>query len=388
MPVTHAVVFDLRSIWVTEFARALSTRVATTGLRPVIDAVGLLHRAARPLEREGALEIFSCRLQRGWWRSALLSESRKLEAFVRSRAPFTPETCVIFTSPHYASVADAFRECTRAYYVSDNFRACFPNEQVIATLEMRLAEKVNHVFPNSDRIRRFFTEEAGIEDHRVTVIPNGVRSENIPPAPLEVPSEPPAEMPPVPRPWALVMGNLAANTDWPLLQAVIGETPWLNWVLVGPTDMPCASQEHERIRSELLRAIPRVHHLGWQPPAALMGFARACDVAVLPYMKREPTYSGSSTRSYEHFAACRPIVSSDGFAELLERQPLVTVCRSSAEMMAALEKLRRTEFRDGHEAARWQLARNSTWGHRAAAMLEVLNQAKDRPLPSAGLVGG
>ncbi len=375
MPITDAIVFDVRAIWVTEFARALATKIPTIGLRPTIDAMGLLHRAARPVDGDNALKVFSCRLQRGWWRSALLSERRKLVAFVRSQAAMLPTTCVIFTSPHYASVAEAFRECTTAYYVTDNFRACFPDEPAIATLETKLAACVTHVFPNSERIRRFFVDDAKVEDDRVTVIPNGVRGENVLPAPLYAPTDPPAEMPTMPRPWALVMGNLAANTDWPLLEAVIGETPWLSWVFVGPTEMPCASEEHERIRQRLMETRGSAYFLGWQPPVTLKSFARACDVAVLPYLKREPTYSGSSTRSYEHFAACRPILASEGFAELLERQPLVTVCRSVEEMVSALRRLKQSRFRDGHESARWHLARESTWSHRAERMLAVLNQS-------------
>lgn len=375
MGINHAIVFDVRSIWVTEFARALSKQVTTSALRPTIDTVGLLRRSTRPLPGEGDLSVFACRLQRGWWRNALLSERRKLIRFVQAQAQLAPSTCVIFTSPHYASVADGFRECTTAYYVTDNFRACFPDESAIANLEKKLAARVSHVFPNSERIRRFFVDEAKVEADRVTVIANGVRSENIPPAPLETPATPPDEVSMVPRPWALVMGNLAANTDWPLLATVIRDTPWLNWVLVGPTDMPCASQEHERIRRRLLNQESHVRYLGWQPPGKLMNFARACDVAVLPYMKREPTYSGSSTRSYEHFAASRPIVSSEGFAELLERQPLVTLCRSAAEMSSALERLRANEFRDGYESDRWELAKISTWDHRAARMLAVLKAA-------------
>ena len=35
----------------------------------------------------------------------------------------------------------------------------------------------------------------------------------------------------------------------------------------------------------------------------LAAYARAFDVAVLPYRRVEPTYSGSSTRFYEHLAA-------------------------------------------------------------------------------------
>jgi glycosyltransferase involved in cell wall biosynthesis len=373
--ITHAIVFDVRAIWVTEFARALATKISTIGLRPTIDALGLLHRSPRQVDGDGALDIFSCRLQRGWWRNAILSERRKLVEFVRARAALAPTTCVIFTSPHYAAVADAFRECTTAYYVTDNFRACFPDRSAIAALEARLALLVDHVFPNSERIRRFFVDEARVGDERVTVIPNGVRSESIPPSPLYSPMEPPGNLRSIRRPWALVMGNLAANTDWPLLRSVIDKTPWLNWTLVGPAEMPCACKDHERIRQELIEK-ENVRCLGWRPPAELKSIARACDVAVLPYMKREPTYSGSSTRSYEHFAACRPMLASEGFAELLEREPLVTICRSAEEMIGALQSLERSGFRDGHEVKRWEFARTSTWDHRASSMLEVLESAE------------
>lgn len=372
MPISQAIIFDLRSIWVTEFARALALKIPTAGLRPEISSMGLLHRGARLVNGDDVLKIFTCRLQRGWWRTSLLSERRKLVSFVRSRAVMAPSTWVIFTSPHYACVADAFQPCTTAYYVTDNFRACFPDEPAIAALETKLASCVTHVFPNSERIRHFFLDEANVGDERVTVIPNGVRSENIPPAPLDAPSDPPAEMPPVSRPWALVMGNLAANTDWPLLEALISQTSWLHWVFVGPTEMPCASDHHQRIRRRLLETGGRVTFLGWKPPGTLKDYARACDVAVLPYMKREPTYSGSSTRSYEHFAACRPILATEGFAELLERQPLVNICRSAEEMVAALETLKKADFSDGYESARWRLAMDSTWQHRAERMLATL----------------
>lgn len=109
-------------------------------------------------------------------------------------------------------------------------------------------------------------------------------------------------------------------------------------------------------------------------------------VAVLPYIKREHTYPGSSTRSYEHFAACRPILSTKVFAELLERRPLLTMCNSIDKNVSALMTLKQSRFRDGDEVERWQLAKESTWHHRAERMLDVLDQGQgQQPLPRGAL---
>src|ERR1035438_206201 len=68
----------------------------------------------------------------------------------------------------------------------------------------------------------------------------------------------------------------------------------------------------------------RVVFTGGKRYGDLQAYARSLDVAFLPYQRRkEPTYSGSSTRFYEHLAACRPMISTRGFEELLHKEPLL-----------------------------------------------------------------
>jgi hypothetical protein len=104
----------------------------------------------------------------------------------------------------------------------------------------------------------------------------------------------------------------------------------------------------------------------------LKAYARAVDVAVLPYMKREPTFSGSSTRFYEHLAACRPILATDGFAELLDKEPLLRILKTPAEWLGALHELRDQQFRDGVEEQRWRQSQLETWEMRAQHLSEAL----------------
>ena len=93
---------------------------------------------------------------------------------------------------------------------------------------------------------------------------------------------------------------------------------------------------------------------------------------MLPYRKKEPTYSGSSTRFYEHLAACRPMVATRGFAELLEKPPLLELVNTAGEMQLALEQLRSVNFRDGLETARWEASRQGTWEARVRTLTATL----------------
>jgi glycosyltransferase involved in cell wall biosynthesis len=93
---------------------------------------------------------------------------------------------------------------------------------------------------------------------------------------------------------------------------------------------------------------------------------------VLPYRKIEPTYSGSSTRFYEHLAACRPILATRGFEELLHKEPLLRLADSDDQMTAALEELREMNFRDGYEELRRRASQNETWESRAQQMRNSL----------------
>ena len=122
----------------------------------------------------------------------------------------------------------------------------------------------------------------------------------------------------------------------------------------------------------------RIRFTGEKPYGQLADYARAFDVAVLPYRKAEPTYSGSSTRFYEHLAACRPMVATTGFAELLEKQPLVHLASNADEMIAYMRELSRVGFGDGHEALRWKTSLGETWEARASLMIQALTERQCR----------
>jgi hypothetical protein len=131
--------------------------------------------------------------------------------------------------------------------------------------------------------------------------------------------------------------------------------------------IPEAAQSEARRR--LLGRGGRIRFVGGKPYGELARYARAFDVAVMPYKKQEPTYSGSATRFYEHLAACRPMLATRGFHELLSKEPLLWLVDSGEEVATAIAALRRTGFRDGVEEIRWRASREGTWQVRARDLL-------------------
>lgn len=368
-------ILDARAIWVREFGRSMAKLVPTAGLLPSVHNTGIFRRRCTPIAGYDGLSLKSCHLQRGWWRSGPLNERAKLVRFVESETDDPDKTLVIFSAPHYLHVARALPRHPKVYYVTDNFRGYSRQDDngPVGELERLMAQAVDLVCPNSPRTAKFFQLNCSIPQRKIRLIPNGFREENLPAEPLLVPAGPPPELDSVPRPWALVLGNLAANVDWKFLQAVVNATAWLHWVFIGPSEMSCADDEDEEIRVQLLRNQRNIRYLGSRDPGQLYRFARACDIAVAPYRRAEPTISGSSTRSYEHFASGRPLVATNGMAELCDRTPLVAICPTSDAMIAELERLRSIGFSDGLEIERWRIASGSTWLQRAQAMLNTIN---------------
>jgi len=261
------------------------------------------------------------------------------------------------------------------YYVTDLFTAYGDKPSFVTALERRLCGVADLVCPNSRRIAEFLTGKADCDPAKITIVPNATRAVN---TTLEPGFDPPfatcgpAELNSLRRPIAGVIGNLAGNTDWSLLAEVIERTPWLSWTFVGPTEMNVADPLQRGARSRLQQLGDRIRFVGEKPYGLLRDYAGAVDVAVLPYRKCEPTYSGSSTRFYEHLATGRPMIATRGFAELLDKEPLLRLIDSAGEMVSALDELRALNFRDGYEAQRWIVSQNETWEARAQQMRSAL----------------
>jgi len=241
----------------------------------------------------------------------------------------------------------------------------------IRTLDQRMCKVATAVCPNSRRIADYFVAESHCDPARITVIPNATRESNVLPGPGYEPGELPEDVRDLPRPIVGVLGDLSGNMNWELIVDAMQRTPKLTWLFVGPTTRAIPDARQKAARSWAKR---NARFVGMKPYGELQAYARCLDVAALPYMKKEPTYSGSSTRFYEHLAAGRPMVATRGFAELLEKPPLLTLVDTGEEMATALEHLRSLNFRDGYEEARWEASKLGTWEERGRMMRRALKE--------------
>lgn len=370
-------VLDVRAIWIKEFAAALAAQVPTMAWCARISAIGVF----RSDEEETTLDdpqlpIRYFPLQRGFAKFPIMPIAREGERLTRRllrQSENATESPLICCSPHYAPVAERWPGPV-IYYVTDRFVAYGDGPGFIKSLDQRMCKAADLVCPNSQRIADYLVEEAFCPADKIVVLANATREANLLTEPATTPTEAPQDIADLPRPIAGVIGNLSSNTDWELLKKTIEHTPWLSWVFVGPTDTPLRETKQNQARRSLMQHGGGVRFVGAKPYGALRDYARAFDVAVLPYRKREPTYSGSSTRFYEHLAACRPVIATRGFEELLHKEPLLRLVNTAEEMTAALEQLRRMAFRDGYEELRWKASQDETWDARALKMRNALSE--------------
>src|SRR5215469_912976 len=391
-------VCDVRAVWVRERASALSRQVATVGWLPHISTLGYFrHKSWSEDSADPVLSLRHFPLQRGFARTGLdplFQESSRIIRRLNERTDNGAGSCMICTAPAYTPSAEKWPGLL-IYYVTDAF--AYPgytkDPTGVIRLDRRMCNRADFVFPNSRRIADYLIRDAHCPEEKIAILPNATRAANILPAPLFKPVEAPADISDMPRPIAGVIGNLAANMDWEILHNAVERTPWLSWVFVGPTEMPVQDENQRRCRTLLMNRGGRVRFTGFKLYSQLCSYARAFDVAVLPYRRCEPTYSGSATRFYEHLAACRPILATRGVEELLHKEPLLCLIDSANEMVRALEELAASGFRDGREALRWETSHQETWEARAATMLRVSGQSatgsqlrafEDVLVPSAG----
>ena len=367
-------ILDVGSIWMREFASAMARVQPVVAWWPEMRAFGAFEGWEREQTvAEPRLTVKRFPLQRGYARTPVqqmfpfqIAMLKRLRAHTRAEA----RSALLCSTPFYAPVAEQWKGPV-VYYVTDLTAGYASlNTQQVRALDRRMCRVADAVCPTSQRLVEYLTQQAGCDPGKITLVPNATRESNVAPHPLLQAGDLPAEVANLSRPIAGVIGNLSGNMDWKLLAPVVEATPWLTWVFVGPTSR--IRDTGQEIARKRVMDNERAHFTGSKPYGELQAFARCFDVAVLPYLKAEPTYSGSSTRFYEHLAACRPMLATRGFAELLEKPPLLELVDTPEEMLAGLHRLREMGFHDGLETARWEESRAGTWEQRVRTLTGAL----------------
>jgi glycosyltransferase involved in cell wall biosynthesis len=369
-------ILDVGSVWMKEFASALNGVERTVAWSPRMETWGMFQSYERPETLlNPQLTMVGFPLQRGYARPPLrwvAPFQAKMVKRMRARCEAPESSPLVCSTPFYAPVAEMWPGPV-IYYVTDLTVAYEGLDSVqVKGLDERMCRVARVVCPNSRRIAEYLVDDAGCDAAKITVVPNATRAGNVASVPQHEPGDLPGDVRDLPRPIVGVLGDLSGNMDWLLMVEVMKRTPELSWLFVGPTERSITDAEQAAAR-EWAKAHARF--VGMKPYGELQTYARCVDGAVLPYRKKEPTYSGSSTRFYEHLAAGRPMVATRGFAELLEKPPLVVLVDTAEEMVEALGEMRANGFRDGQEEARWEASKTGTWEERARMMRVALRGA-------------
>lgn len=178
----------------------------------------------------------------------------------------------------------------------------------------------------------------------------------------------PAELAALPRPVIGFTGAVnAEKLDIPWLEALASRRPAYSLVLIGPiTPSPAI---------ERLARAPNVHLLGHRDYAALPGYVKGFDVAMIPYALNEYTRGVFPLKFFEFLASGRPLVVS-ALPALERHYDAVFVARSEAEFVALCDRA----FADPEQgrAARIELARNNSWEHRVERLMAHVDAAFER----------
>jgi hypothetical protein len=369
-------VFDARAPWIKEFASALDRIAFVCGWHPEMEWFSYFRSWEREqILADPGLRIRHFSMQRGRWRlpaSYLRFEASKLVDMLLRRTPGGNAPTLVCCMPHFAKLAEAWPG-RLVYYLTDMVVEYRPRDRKrVVELDTIMCRKATLVAPDSQRIADYLMREARCPSEKILISPMATRQANLFAEPSVLPTALPSDIQDLPRPVAAVIGNLARNMDWCLLEAVVRVTPWLSWVFVGPATMTIDDRRQRKSRETLMTKGERVRFVGAKAYSRLRDYARCCDVALLPYRRVEPTYSGSSTRFYEHLAACRPMLATRGFEELLHKEPLLKLADTVDEIVEELERLRSLGFQDGLEAMRWEASKRETWEVRARDMVAGL----------------
>ncbi len=364
----------------SELASALAELTPVIMWEPRRTLVPWVRRASPAETVDGLtnLQRVSFPLMRGYARTGLrwlASSGSSIASMMRAKTPQENASTLVCTVPYFASVAERWKGPV-VYWLTDLIAAYADTHGIdIRALDRRMCRRATLVCPNSERLRKYLIEEAGCDPSKIQILPNATRAANVLTSIPERPGVLPASLQDVPRPIAGVIGNLAGNMDWLLIEEVVNALPRLSWAFVGPTTMAIPDPRQNAARSRVMHH-PRSHFVGKQPYGDLAAFARSFDVAVLPYLRCEPTYSGSSTRFYEHLCACRVMVATDGLEELVRKQPLLYLTPNAQKMIETLRDLDQQNFDDGLTETRWLASHQATWQTRAAAMMDALQQRR------------
>jgi len=264
-----------------------------------------------------------------------------------------------FVVPHPAFMIDAVAHELSVYYCIDDY-AAHPgvDVQLIQSCDTKLTREADRVFvapPALVAAKQALNPTTTFSPHGVDVAMfGGAQDER---------TVVPAVAAGLPKPVIGYFGLLAAWTDTELIEWLALQRPQWTFLLVG----------HAKVDVDALARLPNVVMAGAQPYETLPGWAKAFDVAIIPYRMNQQVKNANPLKLREYLATGRPVVTVSN-PEIDRFAAWVNIVEGREAFLAAIERALAPE---PESAARERVAavETMTWDHRVADVLSEVAKA-------------
>lgn len=339
---------DLRRIW-RKIAQALR--------RPTRLSAGLWHCTVPQLPWRGAPLVDRLNRRFGAWAVRRAMRHAGIE-----------HPMLWFVVPHPSFMLDEVPHECAIYYCIDDYAAHPGVDAVrIRACDMELTRRADHVFVAPPAL----VAAKQAENLSTSYAPHGVDVDmfaRAQAADTEVPDAAAALGAPV----IGYFGLIAAWTDLELLEWLAVQRPQWSFLFVG----------HPSVDVSTLRRQGNVTLVGPQPYESLPGWAKAFDVAIIPYRQNQQVINANPLKLREYLATGKPVVSVPA-PEVDKFAGLVAVAETRQAFLDAIEAALR-EDSPGLRVARMDAVREMSWERRAQVSLAVAMEARARRAFSEG----
>ena len=282
---------------------------------------------------------------------------RYLVARAMKRLRFT-RTLSWFAVPHPGFLANAFGESAVVYYCIDDY-AALPDvdAHAVAKMDEQLTRRADQVFVASARMLR-----AKQRLRPSTVLaPHGVDVDL-----FRTAADP--QLPIAPGARGLrgpVVGFYGSIEDWidlDLIADLAERRPDWTFLLIGRL----------AVNPGRLKALPNVVFAGPQPYRSLPAWAKAFDVAIIPYRLTRQVMNAAPLKLREYLATGKPVVAVPA-PEITRFAGLVRLARGADQFINAIEHVLASDT-DADRARRMAATSSMTWDARISEVVDIVER--------------
>jgi glycosyltransferase involved in cell wall biosynthesis len=273
-----------------------------------------------------------------------------------------------FVVPHPSFMLDAVPHELAIYYCIDDY-AAHPgvDAERIRACDTMLTTRADHVFVAPPAL----VPAKQAANPATSFSPHGVDVDLF--ALAQAASTPvPARAAALGHPVIGYFGLIAAWTDVGLIEWLAQQRPQWNFLLVG----------HASVDVSALERLPNVTLVGPQPYETLPGWAKAFDVAIIPYRLNQQVRNANPLKLREYLATGKPVVSVPT-PEVDRFSAVLSVAERREDFLAAVEAALHDEAPD-RAGQRMAAVREMSWEHRAQASFEIAMRALAHKRTGAG----